>query len=298
MQKIDLESREYPTLLKQIKDPPPFIYFRGDWNPELFRETLSVVGSRRMTRYGETMAESLVRDIAGEGITVVSGFMYGIDATAHAAAVTVGGKTIAVMPCGIERIHPAYQEELYYKIIKTGGLIVSEYTGDSPPALWTYPRRNRIIAGLSPLLLVIEAGLKSGALITARLAEKQGKKIYAVPGPLTSAVSRGTAYLLNRGSTVVTGSKEILKEYGRSVAGAAAGKRGNVKTFLNRLQKDILRQLSREPMSADELTRALETSPQAVGAELTVLAIQKFLALQEGRYFLIDQDVPGCVYAD
>ncbi len=292
MQQIDLESREYPSLLKKIKDPPAVLYFRGEWNPGLFRETLAVVGSRRMTRYGETMAESLVRDIAGAGITIVSGFMYGIDAAAHEAAVSVQGKTVAVMPCGIERIHPAYQEELYNRILSSGGLIVSEYPGDTPPALWTYPRRNRIISGLSPLLLVIEAGLKSGALISARFAEKQGRKIYAVPGPLTSAVSLGTAYLLSRGASVVTGSKDLLKEYKRRKSGSAGGRK-KAKVGLNSLQKEIVKQLSREPMSADELTRALQKSPQVIGAELTVLAIEQVLALQDGRYVLTDLAVPG-----
>ncbi|MCK5199756.1 MAG: DNA-processing protein DprA, partial [Spirochaetales bacterium] len=183
MNYIDITSDEYPYLLRQIKDPPPKLYFRGNWDPDIFKETLSVVGSRRMTRYGEIITHSLVSAIASKEITIVSGFMYGIDAQAHNAALESGGRTIAVMPCGIEKIHPEYQSDLHERILNNNGLVVSEYTGDAPPALWTYPRRNRIIAGLSPLLLVVEAGIKSGALITAKIAAKYNKKIFAVPGP-------------------------------------------------------------------------------------------------------------------
>ena len=176
MNQIGIKSCEYPYLLKQIKDPPRKLYFKGDWNTDIFDETLSVVGSRRMTRYGEIITNELVAVIAEAGIVIVSGFMYGIDAQAHAAALETGGRTIAVMPCGIEKIHPEYQAGLYNRILRCGGLVVSEYPGDTPPALWTYPRRNRIIAGLSPVLLVVEAGLKSGALITARIAKNYNKK--------------------------------------------------------------------------------------------------------------------------
>lgn len=212
---IDTESTEYPQLLKEIKDHPRRIYYRGKWSPEIFRETLSVVGSRRMTGYGEIITERLVSETAASGITVVSGFMYGIDAVSHESAVDAGGKTIAVMPCGIERIHPVNQTELYRKILKKEGLVISEFEGNMQPARWSFPRRNRIIAALSPALLVVEAGLKSGALITAGYAFKYGRKILAVPGPLTSSVSLGTANLIKRGASIVTSSEDILMLYGR-----------------------------------------------------------------------------------
>ena len=293
IQKIDIRSEEYPALLKGIKDPPEILYCRGEWNAELFGQTISVVGSRRMTRYGATMAESLVKDIAGAGITVISGFMYGIDAKAHEAALEAGGRTIAVMPCGIERIHPDHQVELYGKILGGGGLILSEYPGAAPPALWTYPRRNRIVAGLAPLLLVIEAGIKSGALITARIAKRYNKKIYALPGPLTSPVSKGTALLLKQGAFVVTGSEDILNEYGReSRPTTLRPPSASKKTLkLNRLQRAILNRLFREAMSADEITRELGESASRIGAELTVLTLKKVLVFQDGRYTLTVPDL-------
>ncbi len=237
-----------------------------------------------MTRYGENMTGSLVRDIAEAGVTVISGFMYGIDAAAHAAAVSAGGRTIAVMPCGIERIHPDYQDELYGKILDSGGLILSEYPGNTPPALWTYPRRNRIVAGLAPLLLVIEAGIKSGALITAKIARRYNKKIYALPGPLTSSVSRGTALLLKQGASVVTESADILKEYGGENGPFRNRKIEGFPLKLNKLQRAILERLFREPMTADEITRNLGESSSRIGAELTVLTLKGVLVFQDGRY--------------
>ena len=292
MKQIDIDSSEYPVSLRQIPDPPAVLYYRGEWNPGLFEKTISVVGSRRMTRYGETMTDRLVSEIARAGITVISGFMYGIDARAHESAVSAPGKTIAVMPCGIERIHPAYQEDLYGRILGSGGLILSEYEGDMPPALWSYPRRNRIVAALSPLLLVTEAALKSGALITARLARKYNKKIYALPGPLTSQVSLGTARLIQQGASIVTGPEEILLEYGMERQSSGRAKQPDWEG-LSKLQKTILRRLALEPQTADELIRVLNEPSSRIGAELTLLSLKKKLILQEGRYKVVQETSPG-----
>jgi len=286
IKQIDCRSREYPGLLKQIKDPPEVLYYRGEWNPEIFADTLSVVGSRKMTRYGEAMTERLVTEMAMKGITIVSGFMYGIDAVAHAAAVNAPGRTIAVMPCGIERVHPDYQKDLYDGILETGGMILSEYPGETPPALWTYPRRNRIVAGLSPLLLVMEAGVKSGALITARIARRYNKKIYALPGPLTSKVSQGTALLIKQGASIVTEASDILKEYGILPGESNLNRDDGTGQNMNKLQRAIIDQLSREGMTADEVTRALKISSSRIGAELTVLTLKQVLSYQEGIYVL------------
>ncbi|MCP4296949.1 MAG: DNA-protecting protein DprA [Proteobacteria bacterium] len=290
MKKIDIESCEYPELLKQIKDPPPVLYFKGEWNPDLFINALSVVGSRRMTSYGEIMTEEFISAVCRAGITVVSGFMYGIDAHTHQTAVDNGGYTIAVMPCGIERVHPEYQSELHSSIINSGGLIVSEYPGDSPPALWTYPRRNRIITGLSPTLLVIEAGLKSGALITAGIAKRYGKKIFAVPGPLTSSVSLGTSSLIKEGASIVTGTEDLLSEYGIKNSDNITTP-SNIK--LNKIQKSIMDLLHREPLAVDEITRHLNKSISETGAELTILCINRSIIFRDGRYYPSGEKIKG-----
>jgi len=284
MNYIDINCSEYPYLLRQIKDPPPKLYFKKDWNTDIFSETLSVVGSRKMTRYGEQITDKLITAISGAGITIVSGFMYGIDAQAHNAAVKTGGRTIAVMPCGIDRIHPEYQIDLYNSILKNKGLIVSEYPGDTPPALWTYPRRNRIIAGLSPVLLVIEAGIKSGALITAKIAKKYNKIIYAVPGPMLSSVSQGTNMLIKQGAQIVTSKQDILSEYGITSKNELFSKK---ETYgLNKTQVKILKLLSNEPMGIDDIARISKKNISDIGADITVLSIKKHLSLNEGKYYL------------
>ncbi|MBI9098990.1 MAG: DNA-protecting protein DprA [Spirochaetaceae bacterium] len=282
MNQIDIKSTEYPYLLKQIKDPPETLYYRGEWNPEIFKQTLSVVGSRKMTRYGEAITKEIVTDTASAGITIVSGFMYGIDAQAHEGALNASGHTIAVMPCGIDRIHPEYQMELYKKIEKDKGLILSEYPGETPPALWTYPRRNRIIAGLSPVLLVIEAGLKSGALITARIAQKYNKKIFAVPGPLTSSVSEGTSLLIKEGASIFTKSDDLLSEFGIGITGKTKNKKQA--SNLNPSQRKIMELLSRQPMGIDEIIRILNKPTSKVGADLTFLSLKKMISLHDGKY--------------
>ena len=188
----------------------------------IFNNCLSVIGSRRLTNYGKQALEQLVSQIAASGITIVSGFMYGGDAIAHRSALQVGGRTIAVMPCGIDLIHPQDQEELYHDILKNNGLIISEYEGDIQPTLWTYPRRNRIVAGLSKALLIVEAGEKSGCLITANYAKKFKRKIFVVPGPITSSVSKGSNLLIKEGAEMVTEAGDVL-EFFRSLPGFEVG---------------------------------------------------------------------------
>ncbi|MCH7605430.1 DNA-protecting protein DprA, partial [Patescibacteria group bacterium] len=211
MNVITKKQRKYPALLAQGGDAPKQLYYRGSWDDELFDKCLAVVGTRRMTNYGKRITEQFIGEIAAAGVTIVSGFMYGIDATAHKAALQAGGKTIAVMPCGIDLIHPEYQADLYQEILDAGGLIISEYEGTYPAVSWMFPRRNRIVAGLSQATLVVEAGENSGALITANFAKKYGRKIFAVPNPLTSAVSKGVTQLLKEGAELVGSADDILQ---------------------------------------------------------------------------------------
>jgi len=217
---VTIQDERYPKLLKEIgKDIPKQLYYKGVWDSGIFENCLAVVGSRRLTSYGQRVTEQLVTEVAAAGITIVSGFMYGGDEAAHRAAVKAGGRTIAVMPCGIELIHPEYQQDLYVEILDNKGLVLSEYEGKFLPTNWTYPRRNRIVAGLSKAVLVVEAGLKSGTLITTNFAKKFGRKVFAVPGPITSEVSRGTSKLLREGASLVTSSKDILNYYNISGLG-------------------------------------------------------------------------------
>lgn len=280
---ITIKNKEYPKLLKEIgKEAPGKLYYKGGYNEAIFKNCLAVVGSRRLTSYGRNITEQLVTEIAARGVTIVSGFMYGGDEAAHKAAVKAGGKTIAVMPCGIDMIHPEYQEELYQEILENKGLIISEFEGNFPPAIWTYPRRNRIVAGLSKAVLIVEAGLNSGTLITAEFAKKFGRKIFAVPGPITSETSKGTAKLIKEGAILVTSAEDILNFY-HIKKGLAFFQN---KSVLGRLEKKIVAELKREPMEIDVLSRIFGISSAKLGTTLSMMCLNKIITQKENKYYI------------
>ncbi|MDP2741750.1 MAG: DNA-processing protein DprA, partial [bacterium] len=274
---------------------------------DIFENCLAVVGSRHLTSYGKRITEQLVTEIAGAGITIVSGFMYGGDEAAHSATVRAGGRTIAVMPCGINIIHPAYQEKLYNDILKGRpgghpghpGLIISEYEGDFLPQTWSYVQRNRIVAGLSKAILVVEAGLNSGSLITAALAKRYSRKIFAVPGQITSEVSKGTIKLIKEGAEVVTEARDILSFYkvlvnessgspsSATFARLSSGSPSSA-TFarFGALEQKIIEQLKREPMEADTIARTLGMSVAKIGTTLSLMQLKGFINQESGKYYI------------
>jgi len=281
------EQREYPALLGEIRDAPKQLYCKGNWNPDIFERCLAVVGTRKMTSYGKRMTEQIVSEVAAAGVTIVSGFMYGIDAEAHKAALSVGGKTIAVMPCGIDVIHPEYQADLHKEILDNGGLVISEYEGTHPAIFWTFPRRNRIVAGLSKATLVVEAGQDSGALITAKLATKYGRKVFAVPNPLTSAVSQGVTQLLKEGATVVSGASDILQYYGlvsKRDLGIPKSRLGKIE---GELEQKIVEQLEKEAMEIDILARKLEIPAAKLGAAISMLQLEGHIIKAQGKLYAL-----------
>ena len=287
-------QKEYPALLQELGDAPKQLYYKGTWNPKLFESCLAVVGTRRMTSYGRRVTEELVGEIASQGITIVSGFMYGIDATAHKAALRVGGKTIAVMPCGIDIIHPSDQADLYKEVLDSGGLVISEYEGNFKPLLWTYPKRNRIVAGLSQATLVMEAGEKSGSLITANFAKKYKRKLFVVPGPLTSSVSFGIMQLIREGAAVATSAKDVLDFYKVksqiTIRQLADKFQTNPKSQIpnvnseNTLERKILEQLHREPLEADQLARMLGVGIAPLGATLSTMQLAGIITEENNKY--------------
>ena len=287
---IKIDDPRYPKLLRKINDPPKQLYYKGNYDESIFENCLAVVGSRRMTTYGKQIAERLVSEIASREITIVSGFMYGIDATAHRAAVDVGAKTVAVMPCGIELVHPEYQVKLYDEILENNGLIISEYNGNLLPTNWTYPRRNRLVAGLSKAVMVVEAGEKSGSLITANFARKFKRKIFAVPGPLTSILSKGIMQLIREGAGVVTGADDVLEFFGgslkevRPLENFKEANRGRTST--NSLENRIIQQLEKEPMEIDLLSRSLGVAISETGKILSIMELRGLVFMENGKYFI------------
>ncbi|WP_051585788.1 DNA-processing protein DprA [Caldanaerobius polysaccharolyticus] len=200
----------YPELLRHIYDPPPVLFYAGDLSIDSI--AIAVVGSRKPSYYGLKAADRIARDLAVSGITVVSGMARGIDGAAQRAAIDAGGKTVAVLGCGVDVVYPPENRDLYEKI-REKGLVVSEYPPGTQPVAGYFPQRNRIISGLSRGVVVVEAGEKSGSLITAQAALEQGRDVFAVPGNIFSPMSAGCHRLIKDGAKLVTSAQDILEEY-------------------------------------------------------------------------------------
>lgn len=202
---IDIQSHNYPCLLKEIRDPPRRLYYKGNFCSEVLNNCVSVVGSRVISDSGRKLVEHLFSTL-DKSVTIVSGFMTGVDAEAHKQALRFGLKTIAVMPCGIDYIHPENQVDLYNEILCSNGLILSEYDCDLKPEIWTYPRRNRIVAGIGKATFVVEASLNSGSLITARLANDCGRGVFI--SSTSGSASEGVALIGKEfAKNVISGSQ-------------------------------------------------------------------------------------------
>ena len=209
---ITIYDEIYPSKLKGIYDPPPILYIKG--NKEILNEkALSIVGCRDCTKYGEIIARKLAYNLSLHNINIVSGLAKGIDSFSHIGALKAKGKTIAVVGCGLDIVYPKENIKLFNEIIKSKGAIVSEHVIGTKPISYNFPKRNRIISGLSDGVIVVEAKQKSGTLITTDFALEQGKEIYAVPGNITSPNSYGTNELIKQGAKVVTTIEDILEDF-------------------------------------------------------------------------------------
>ena len=270
----------FPPLLRAVHDPPAGLFVRGAAEVDLLgRAAVAIVGARSCSPYGAQVARMLGRELAAAGLVVVSGLARGIDGEAHRGALDAGGVTVAVLGCGIDRDYPASHAELAARIRATG-LAVSEYAPGVEPAPWRFPARNRIIAGLCAATVVVEARERSGALITADLALEEGREVFAVPGEITSALSRGTNDLLRLGATPLTGSGDVLELFGLSPAAATA-------VDLSETADNVLGRLRDGPASADELARATRLGADALASALTELELAG-VAVAAGGVFRAD----------
>ena len=250
--------------------------YRGTWDDTLFDKSIAVVGSRRITRYGHDCIEKILPDLIANKITIISGFMYGVDTVAHSCTLKYGGKTVAVLGSGLNYLYPLENDQLYTQIIETGGLVLSVFPTDLIPTLWSFPQRNREVVDLSTLgVLVIEAGIKSGSLITAKLANKAGKNVFAIPGPITSTVSYGTNYLIKNGlAQAILSSQDILPDL------------CTTQLALN-LSDPILQFLQNEALSIDELLFKTKLSLPDLSTKLTKLSFDDKIEEQNGKFFLV-----------
>jgi DNA processing protein len=213
---ITLEDEDYPPLLREIYDPPIALYVRGDLKRACERPCLAVVGSRRCSTYGINAAASLARDLAAQGLTIVSGMARGIDAAAHRGALEAAGLTVAVVGTGLETTYPKEHKKLEGEIAASGA-VISEFPLGTPPLPQNFPYRNRVLSGLCFGVLIVEAAEHSGSLITARLAYEQGREVFAVPGNITSQTSFGPNYLIKDGAKLVQHWRDVIEELPRNL---------------------------------------------------------------------------------
>ncbi|MDD5633911.1 MAG: DNA-processing protein DprA [Candidatus Omnitrophica bacterium] len=207
---LSIKDDNYPQELKNIYDAPVLLYYRGELEPD-DANAVAIVGSRECSLYGMNMAEKLARDLAQKGVTVVSGMAKGIDSAAHRGAISEGGRTIAVMGSGFKHIYPPEANELFGRIAENGA-VFTEYPSDTMPHKSNFPRRNRIISGMAKGIVVVEAGEKSGAMITVDFALEQGKDVFAVPGRADLLTSKGTNLLIKNGAKLVMDAEDVLSE--------------------------------------------------------------------------------------
>ena len=284
-------DERYPAWLRAIHDPPAVLYCDG--LPETGdRQAVAIVGSRRATPYGLRVTEALAGELSRLGITIVSGFARGIDAAAHRAALAAGGRTIAVLGCGLDVDYPPGHKSLHVEIA-AGGAVLTEFAPGTPPRAAHFPRRNRIISGLALGVVVIEAAEDSGSLITARLALEQGREVFAVPGPIEAPTSRGPHGLLKQGAKLVEMVddivEELLPQLDRSLQTlktepiAALPKHVD----LSSSERAMLDMMSREPLHLDELTERTGLTPAVVAGILLGLELRALVKQVPGQRYCL-----------
>ena len=270
----------FPPLLGAIHDPPPGLFLRGAADTRvLAAPSVAVVGARSCADYGAHVARGLARGLAAAGVVVVSGLARGVDGWAHRGALDAGRTTVAVLGCGIDRDYPRAHARLAAEVA-AAGLVVSEYPPGVAPAPWRFPARNRIVAGLARATVVVEARERSGALITADLALEEGRDVLAVPGEITSALSRGTNALLRLGATVVTGPEDVLEVLGI----ARRPNEGNGGPAPGSPAAAALAALADGAATADEIARNARLDPAATAGALVQLELAGVVTSQGGVY--------------
>lgn len=277
---------DYPELLSNIYDPPPVLYVRGEVD-HLSEQVVAVIGARRATPYGLTMAEKLGRELADEGFWVVSGMARGIDSAAHRGALCSGGKTIAVLGCGLDVVYPRENRRLMEEIAGNGA-VISEFPLGTKPVAGNFPRRNRVISGLSKGVVVVEAQERSGTSITVNFALEQGREVFAVPGPVTAKLSRGPNGLIKTGAKLVENAGDILEELGFFRATPQKGKKiAHLLGGLSDNEKALYGLLSLEPIQGEDLIRRSGLTGQEVIACLLRLELKGLVKQMPGLKYVL-----------
>jgi DNA processing protein len=282
---ITLKDDDYPKRLRDIYDPPALLYLRGELRNE-DELSIAIVGSRKTSPYGRWITEKIGQDLARHGVTVVSGMARGIDSVAHLGALQGRGRTIAVLGSGIDVIYPSENRNLFYQIIDQGA-VLSEFPMGSPPEGGHFPKRNRIISGLSMGVVIVQASSESGSLITAGYALEQGREVFAVPGNVGAEGSRGTNRLIKEGAKLVESSEDILEEIlpqWRREEGAAQ-KAGAPVLDLTEEEKILYQLLGETPLHIDAIIRESQLDPGRVSSFLLNLELKGLISQWPGKCF-------------
>lgn len=280
----ELSPKDFPRRLTEIADPPKKLFIRGELPPE-DSKWLCVVGSRKFTPYGKSACEKLIAGLRGFPIVIVSGLALGMDAIAHKEALRVGLKTVGVPGSGLETdvLYPVSNRVIAWQILDAGGALISEYEPDFQATTWSFPKRNRIMAGLCDATLVIEANIKSGTLITSRLATEYNRDVFTVPGSIFSETSAGPHMLLRLGATPITSSKDILDAFGL----ATEKSENPAERYKDcSLEEMTLIKLLMVPTAKDELIRRSGLSISRANSLLSIMEIKGLIKESMGKIML------------
>jgi len=283
IKKISVEDKLYPAFLKKISNPPKILYLRGNFSEKDL--CFGIVGTRRFSSYGKQIALEIAGDLAETGLTIVSGLAPGIDTFVHEAVLERKKRTVAVLGTGLDEksIYPRSNVKLAKEITEKGGSLISEYPAGTRATRFSFPQRNRIIAGLSLGILVVEGKMKSGSLITANWAFAQRKKVFAVPGSIYSSTSKGCHYLIKKGAKLTESADDVLKELNLPIKKRKDDLIGETKEEIL-----ILKTLSEGALSIDEIIEKTKLSVQTVNQTLIALEIKNELKNLGGNIYAIN----------
>jgi DNA processing protein len=292
IQLLTWETADYPAYLREIATAPHLLYARGELK-EIDHLAVAVVGTRRLSAYGRQVTRDLVMGLVRNGVTIVSGLARGIDAVAHKTALEAGGRTIAVLGSGLDCIYPAEHRSLVKEIVAGHGAVISEYGLGIQPEAKNFPPRNRIISGLSLGVIVVEAGERSGALITANFALEQGRDVFAVPGNINSVASQGPNRLIQDGAKLVTNVDDVLDELNLQMVVEQTA----VQLLLPETAEEaaLLSQLTYQPIHVDELGRATGFPTSLVSSTLTMMELKGMVQQTGGMNYILSRE-PEPVY--
>lgn len=282
---ITMDNSDYPALLKQIYDPPFCLFVRGDISN--LQNPLAVVGPRKYSAYGKQITEEIVPKLTRCNVEIISGLALGIDGIAHNATLQAGGRTIAVLGSGInnDNIYPACHRQLSERIIEKGGALISEYPPGTEPNTFTFPRRNRIVAGMSLGTLVIEAAEESGALITAQFALDSNREVFCIPQNITSPTAFGSNKFLKNGAIIVTEAEDIINAFNLQEITKKSSPTKIIAS--NPIEEKILQLLSREPIHVDVIIKHSGISSQDISSTLILMEIQGKIKNTGGMMYIL-----------